>query len=178
MNIDSELTAVHWDDGDTFSVKPFKKGKKIRARLKGYNTLESYGPVHRWGNWETQDLYNIAQQATLIARSSKWTCTTTGKSGGYGRITADCPELRQILLKNGLAHSFVVDGKPSTIDLKLQQEAIKKRVGMWSKGVPSHILTSLHSADERKQKGDSYNRVCSTKTAHCLKSLSRSLHYE
>ena len=33
--LDGELTAAKWDDGDTFSVRPATRGRKIRARLKG-----------------------------------------------------------------------------------------------------------------------------------------------
>ena len=50
VNLDGIEIEVKWDDGDTFhGVHP--DGRKIKARLNGYNTLESYGPVHQWGEW-------------------------------------------------------------------------------------------------------------------------------
>ena len=164
MVLDGELTFAKWDDGDTFSVKPATKGRRIRARLKGYNTLESYGPVHHWGEWTGQELYHIAKQATHLARSQSWTCFSTGESGGYGRIVSDCPELRRKLIAEGLAHVFVIDTTADAHDLALQEQAIKAKKGMWAKGAPEKIVTSLHSADENKKKGDSYNRLCSTQT--------------
>ena len=53
---------VLWNDGDTFILLagPFK-GKT--ARLVGYNTLESYGPVHRWGEWTPEALHHLAYSA-------------------------------------------------------------------------------------------------------------------
>jgi endonuclease YncB( thermonuclease family) len=160
------MTVVKWDDGDTFSVRPASKGKRIRARLKGYNTLESYGPVHRWGNWSQTELYAFAKQAGDVARSHPWICHTTGKPGGYGRITADCPGLRRRLLSDGLAHAFSIDQEPIPGDLLIQRESIKQSRGMWSKGAPEKIITSLHSSDEKYKKGNSYNRLCSTITGY------------
>jgi len=162
--LDGELTAARWDDGDTFSVRPATGGRKIRARLKGYNTLESYGPVHRWGEWTAEELYKLAKEAGVVARSHSWICHVTNESGGYGRKTADCPGLRRRLLADGLAHAFAIDQQPNPGDLQIQQQAITQRKGMWSKGAPEKIITSLHSSDEQRQKGSSYNRLCSTRT--------------
>ena len=164
--LDGEMTAAVWDDGDTFSVRPAAKGKKIRARLKGYNTLESYGPVHRWGDWTQKELYDFAKKAGEVARSHTWICNTSAESGGYGRITADCPELRRRLLSDGLAHAFAIDQEPIPGDLRLQSESIENKRGMWAKGAPASIITSLHSSDEKYKKGSSYNRLCSTKTGY------------
>jgi len=164
MVLDGELTAAKWDDGDTFSVKPARGGRKIRSRLKDYNTLESYGPVHQWGEWTGKELYGIAKQATEVARSQNWTCFSTNQSGGYGRIVSDCPGLKRKLLAEGLAHVFVIDREANPQDIQLQLQAIANKKGMWAKGAPEFIITSLHSADERRQKGNSYNRLCSSQT--------------
>ena len=57
--LDGQPILVDWDDGDTFS-SPLGDGERLKARLSGYNTLESYGPVHRWGEWTAPELYSIA----------------------------------------------------------------------------------------------------------------------
>ena len=159
MILDGELTSAKWDDGDTFSVKPASGGRKIRSRLKSYNTLESYGPVHQWGDWTAQELYGIAKKATEVARSQTWTCFSTNQSGGYGRIVSGCPTLKRKLLAEGLAHVFVIDRDANPEDLKIQHQAIRDKKGMWAKGAPDFLVTSLHSADEKRKKGDSYNLI-------------------
>ena len=40
--LDGKELNVYWDDGDTFEFR--EHGRKTRARLRGFNTLESYGP--------------------------------------------------------------------------------------------------------------------------------------
>ena len=46
--INSHPTPVYFNDGDSFTVLegPLKDTK---TRLSGFNTLESFGPAHRWG---------------------------------------------------------------------------------------------------------------------------------
>ena len=53
-------TPVFFNDGDSFRILegPLKGTK---ARLAGFNTLESYGPVHQWGGWHAKELYAIAK---------------------------------------------------------------------------------------------------------------------
>ncbi len=166
--IDTAEVDASWDDGDTFSWIDATSGERVRARLKGYNTLESYGPVHRWGTWSATELHDLASAATVRARSAVWACTTTGESGGYGRVSMDCPELRKALLAEGLAHVFAIDTPPDPADLKIQARAMRTEQGMWAKGAPQGLITSLHSAAERDD-GVAYNRICSLLTGMCPK---------
>lgn len=152
--LDGVQTAVHWDDGDTF----FAPGTKIKARLNGYNTLESYGAVHRFGPGEAA-LFEISEQATVLARSQSWHCTIQPGSGGYGRKSVDCPDLKQALLEQGLAHVFAVDEPADSKDIAAQQRAMSEKLGMWSQGVPKGLITSVHSIDEKPNQKESYNRV-------------------
>jgi micrococcal nuclease len=162
--LDGQPTPVRWSDGDSFTIIEGDVG----ARLSGYNTLESYGPVHRWGEWTTTDLFAIARAATGMTRKQNWSCTKMPGTGGYGRISVDCPDLREALLRAGLAHAFSVDGPAPAADLATQAEAIAGRRGMWEKGVPDGLVTSLHSADERED-GTAYDRVCTLATGHASK---------
>ena len=99
--LDGALIDVRWDDGDTFSWRDAASGEKVKARLKGFNTLESYGPVHRFGDWTGAELYALAKEAGQVAGSAVWTCTDTGDGGGYGRRLIDCPDLRAYMLSQG-----------------------------------------------------------------------------
>ena len=87
--LDGVSIAVEWDDGDTFHGKT-ADGTKIKARLAGYNTLESYGPVHQWGEW-TEEMYAFAKESGVFASKQVWECADTKKGGGYGRVLVDCP---------------------------------------------------------------------------------------
>ena len=85
---------VRWGDGDTFTVvEGALKGKA--ARLVGYNTLESYGPVHRWGSWTGPELMRIAFEARDAAAADTWTCKKQRKKDSYGRLLIDCPDARR-----------------------------------------------------------------------------------
>ena len=161
--LDGELRAVHWDDGDTFSWQA--DGRRVRARLSDYNTLESYGPVHRWGTWSYEGLLGIAKEATEMVRRGGWTCSRTGKGGGYGRVAVRCPGVAKALISAGLAHVFVVGGKADPALLAAQADAVAARRGMWAKGSPVGLITSLHSADESGRKPEQiYDRVASVVT--------------
>ncbi len=164
--LDGVRVDVRWDDGDTFSWSDPDSGEKRKARLKGFNTLESYGPVHRWGEWTGAELYALAKAGGVEARSAVWTCQDTGESGGYGRRLVDCPDLRAYMLSRGLAHAFSVGNPAPDADLKVQAKAIKQGQGMWAKGVPEGLVSSLHSAAE-KEDGTAYNRLCSLSTGQC-----------
>lgn len=164
ISLDGAPTAVQWSDGDSFTIA----ADGVGARLAGFNTLESYGPVHQWGEWTPSGLAAIARAATQMVRRRGWSCTQLPGSGGYGRIVVDCPDLREALLRAGLAHTFSVDGPAPAADIAAQGEAIAARRGMWEKGVPAGIVTSLHSADERDD-GTAYDRVCDTQTGHAPK---------
>jgi len=170
--LDGVPRTVLWDDGDTFSTPD----RALKARLAGYNTLESYGPIHRWGDWKSSELYEIAKLAGRVAAIDRWKCTTLPGSGGYGRSVVDCPELREVLLSLGLAHSFAVDGDGDPADLEVQATAIAGQQGMWAKGVPEGLVTSLHSLDEREGATETYDRVCSPLTGAAPKVKHSTVH--
>lgn len=159
--LDEKKIRISWDDGDTFSWR--EDGRKKRARLKGYNTLESYGPVHSWANWRPTELFEIAYLATAHARSQVWRCKRLAEGGGYGRLLVDCPQLRKSLLEKGLAHVFWLDGAAPPTVMAPQTNAIAAGVGMWKRGSPNEILTSIHSASEENL-AKPYNRMVSTQT--------------
>ena len=43
------MSPVYFNDGDTFRVLSGQLSG-TKARLEGFNTLESFGPVHQWGD--------------------------------------------------------------------------------------------------------------------------------
>jgi endonuclease YncB( thermonuclease family) len=161
VRLNGVSTPVYYNDGDTFRAlagplrrRPF--------RLAGFNTLESYGPTHRWGGWHYKELYVLAKLGTYNARRGFWSCAADpAEKDGYGRLLADCPDLRESQLRRGFAHIMVIDEEPSRTDVLAQREAIVHRRGIWAKGVPSVVLTSLHSADERFDSTNNYNRLVS-----------------
>ena len=177
MVLDGELIDVSWQDGDSFS---FREGEeRVRTRLADYNTLESYSPVHQWGRWHPDDLLDLAKEAGAFAKAGGWHCERTGSGGGYGRIAVRCPGLALRLVSQGLAHVFRVDGPAQPDDSKpvgrylrvllaAQQSARTRKVGMWLKGAPEAIVTSLHSKDEKGAKGRPYDRVTDTRTGLAL----------
>lgn len=163
-------TSVRWSDGDSFRFLdgPYK-GNGVR--LMGFNTLESYGPVHQWGDWTADELYEIARTSKKIGSAGKWTCTTDGSRDAYKRVLVSCPEAALAIVQAGHGHVFAIDAKPDPALVKAQKKAQKAKVGMWAKGVPALIITSLHSADEPRSKktGESYNRVADTRTGQARK---------
>ena len=159
--LDDRLVRVYWPDGDTFRILGGSKRRRVSARLNGYNTLENYGPVHKWGKWNHWHLMNVGNKASKVARSKKWRCKKLPGSGGYGRILADCHGLAKALISKGLAHVYSVKGSGNAELLKLQKIAQKKRRGIWAKGTPKFITTSLHSSRGIKK---AYNRLISSKT--------------
>ena len=163
--LDGKQLDVYWDDGDTFEFR--EHGRKTRARLRGFNTLESYGPVHSWGQWQGRELYEVAFQSTAHAKSQTWECTRHHGSGGYGRILVECPKLRESLLSRGLAHVFWMNGAAPDEILKFQHQAMKNKEGMWSQGTPNWLLTSIHSATEDNLPNP-YNRLVSTQTGEAM----------
>ena len=162
--LDGVETNVHWDDGDTF----FAPSSGVKARLVGYNTLESYGAVHRFGPGEVA-LFQIASDATALATSRSWTCTTESGEGGYGRKSVDCPGLRGALLEAGLAHAFSVQGPAPKDDLDAQARGIEAKAGMWAQGAPKGLVTSVHSLDEKPGATSTYNRVLNVETGEASK---------
>lgn len=147
-------TGVHWSDGDSFK---FTAGPHARkgTRLAGYNALESYGPVHRWGEWTAQELLEIAKGSAAVAAAQEWACLWSGKVDGYGRMLVDCRDLTREMLRRGHGMLFAVGEDADPELLALQREAQKAKAGMWAKGAPALLITSAHS----KADGKGYNRV-------------------
>lgn len=169
--LNGERTAVNWSDGDSFK---FKEGKFKGAgtRLQGYNTLEAYGPVHRWGEWSAQELFELAEDSAAHAAMKTWECTTDENKDGYGRLLINCPELTRHMVLDGYAMVYSVDEKPvDAALLALQQQAINDKAGMWKKGAPKGVITSLHSLGEPDSKGapTAYNRVVDIRTGFAKK---------
>lgn len=163
-------TPVFFSDGDSFTVLGGAMAGS-RTRLSGYNSLESFGPAHRWGTWNAHELYVNAKMATLNARRGVWRCTSDLRRDGYGRTLWDCPDLALDQVRKGLAHAMTITDDPAPAHLlAAQQAAIAEQRGMWAKGVPTHVLTSLHSNDEGYE-GTTYNRLVSVQDGHSVKWL-------
>lgn len=166
--LNGKPVAVFFNDGDSFRVLRGRQ-KGAKARLAGFNTLESHGPVHQWGDWTTKELYILAKMATLHARRGVWYCTTDGKADSYGRMLAYCPGLAEELIRLGYAHALTVTDDPS--DEKLlaaQREAQQARRGIWAHGVPRYIVTSIHSVEEDTSGRGTYNRTIDTADGHTV----------
>lgn len=172
--LDGRRLTVTWDDGDTFNW--VEHGRRRRARLVGFNALESYGPVHQWGNWTAEELLAVAQEAGKVAAASGWHCQDTGDGGGYGRDAVKCPKLGQALVGQGLAHVFAVDSTADGALLAAQAEASVAGRGMWAKGVPEGIVTSLHSRSERWGQTETYDRVADIRTGRADKRMHSSTY--
>jgi len=163
LRLNGELTSVRWSDGDSFKFKSGPHSGK-GVRLVGYNTLESYGPVHRWGDWSAVELYRIAKSSWKLGAERTWNCTTTGDEDHYGRVLVDCPDAALHIVSAGHAVVFAMDETPSPELLKAQKLAMKTKAGMWAKGAPKKLVSSLHSVDEGEEKAPTYNRVVDTTT--------------
>ena len=167
--IDDQPYDVVWSDGDSFRITTgTKRGQRVR--LLGYNTLESYGPVHKWGDWNEWSLYKIAKGAKNLAASETWECKSQGKVDRYKRLLVRCPLLVKAMISSGIGHIFEVQSKPNAEDLKLQSESIKARRGMWAKGAPEGLMTSIHSQSENPEE-PAYNRIASLSTGMANKHL-------
>ena len=162
-------TRVYFNDGDSFRQLTGRWAGQ-GSRLEGFNTLESFGPVHSWGDWHPFELWVNAKKATHNARHGIWHCTTEGEQDTYGRVLLDCPDLAVSQIRHGYAHAMQIDDTPARpAYLRAQQEAIRHRRGMWSHGVPGFVVTSLHSADEDPTRDGHYNRMVSTRDGHTEK---------
>jgi len=159
IRLNGEEVRVRWSDGDSFK---FKEGTYEGAgvRLTGFNTLESYGPAHRWGGWTGAELYSIAAVSKDYAASRVWECTASGEKDGYGRLLVDCPDAAEAMILAGHAHAFSMDGPSPKPLLLAQKRAQRAKRGIWQKGVPTLVVTSLHSVAE----GAGYNRRVDTET--------------
>jgi micrococcal nuclease len=161
--LDGQPTEVRWSDGDSFKVESGPL-KGFGTRLTGYNTLESFGPVHRIAGLGPAPLEEIANGSAALLAASTWNCRTEGKRDGYGRALVSCPDAAAALVRAGHAMVYAVDAPPDPALLVLQREAQAARRGIWAGGVPPEIITSLHSAGEKDLKGKSpYDRLCDTR---------------
>ncbi len=157
---------VTFNDGDSFRVHAGEY-RGAQCRLAGFNTLESFGPAHQWGDWHPYELYINAKMATYNGRRGTWHCNTDGSRDGYGRVLMDCPDLATDQIRRGYAHAYNIDDTPArNYYLRAQQDAIRHRRGMWAHGVPDYLMTSVHSADEDRSREVHYNRLVSTRDAH------------
>lgn len=167
--LNGELVPVTFNDGDSFRVLAgsYKDGK---ARIAGYNTLESHGAVHQWGSWTLKEMYINAKMATMFARKGIWECSTDGETDTYGRMLVQCPELAKALVSRGMAHAMTVTDDPADPELlKLQHEAQSDRLGFWAHGIPAFLLTSIHSVEEDVSGKGTYNRLVSSDDGHSVK---------
>jgi endonuclease YncB( thermonuclease family) len=162
--LDQARTPVRWVDGDTFTIDG--PDGHTNARVSGYNTLETYGAVHRWGSWSSSDLQIVAKSATEVAASGTWRCQSSGGRDGYGRALVRCPDLARELVGSGLAMVFAVDEPPDRDLLRLQAAAQALRKGIWAAGVPTSVVTSVHSVGEpgSRDPSSAYNRIVDART--------------
>lgn len=167
--VNDEQVEVKWSDGDSFK---FKSGRfeGRGTRLVGFNTLEAYGPVHRWGAWTPKELFALAEASSQVAAAQTWRCTTEGKVDGYGRVLVDCPDLAEAMIREGHALAYAVEGTSPERLLAAQREAMAAGRGMWAKGVVKGVITSLHSVGEDgDDEPGAYNRVVDTRTGSATK---------
>ena len=169
VTLNGKSAPVFFNDGDSFRVLSGDlKGSK--ARLAGFNTLESYGAVHSWGSWTKKELYALAKMGTYNAREGVWACTSDLSTDTYGRYLWVCPDLIVDQIKKGYAHAMSVTAEPAHPDaVAAQQDAIKNQRGIWAHGVPEYVLTSIHSVDEQTGDRATYNRLVSSIDGHSLK---------
>lgn len=175
VEINGEVYEVRWSDGDSFRIKDGKY-EGSGARLMGYNTLESYGPVHRFGTWTPEELYKIAKSAAQYARSQQWKCTAEDTRDHYGRLLVRCPDLINYMVGEGIAHLFEIDAVPTDEALAAQKKAREEKKGMWLKGQPKQLVTSVHSAAESED-GKTYDRVADLETGRTMR-IEHSTVYE
>ena len=166
--LDGQKIQVRWDDGDTFKGKHPETGKKISARLAGYNTLESYGPVHQWGEWSSEELYLLAKEAGRFASAKEWSCSDTGKEEAMAVCWLIAPIFAGRFWIPGWPIHFQSVLLPVKQILPHSKLPLENKSGIWAKGVPKLLLTSLHSQDEKPDQ-DAYNRSCVVNTGQCDK---------
>jgi endonuclease YncB( thermonuclease family) len=167
VSINGLTVDVRWSDGDSFRITSGKY-RGDRARLMGYNTLESYGPVHKWGDWNPWGLYKVAKDAKKVAQTEVWDCVAQEERDRYKRLLVRCPDLTKAMIKSGYGHLFELGQDPHFDDLKLQKIAMETKQGMWKRGAPAVVLTSVHSIDEGSDK-ITYNRFVKTTTGQAEK---------
>jgi endonuclease YncB( thermonuclease family) len=162
--LDGAVVPVRWIDGDTFELEGGPR-RGAHARLAGVNTLETFGPVHRWGGWRAEELLAIARSSAALAASERWACMSSGEEDRYGRLLVACPGAARRLVEAGHALVLGVDAPPDASLLAAQRAAQARGAGIWAKGVPPLIPTSVHSAGEPGlgPRG-AYDRLADTRT--------------
>jgi len=163
--LDGQPTEVRWSDGDSFKVETGPL-KGFGARVSGYNSLETFGPVHRIAGMGPVALEKLATASAALLAGTTWSCTTEGRRDGYGRALVSCPDAAAALVRAGHAMVYAVEARPAPALLAAQREAQAARRGLWAGGVPPEIITSLHSAGEKDLKGKKapYDRLVDTRT--------------
>lgn len=159
--LDGREVHVRWADGDSLRIESGPLADE-GARLAEFNTLESYQPVQRWGSWTYSQLAEVNSRATALARSQPWECSSTSQSGGFGRILIECPALRDEMLNRGLAHLFTIHTPFDAPILDRQRAAQESARGIWARGVPSGIVTSVSSTADGHDR--TFDRVVDTTT--------------
>jgi endonuclease YncB( thermonuclease family) len=162
--LDGAPVPVRWIDGDTFEIEGGPLDGR-RARLAGVNALETFGPVHRWGGWRPSELLQLARGSAALAAAGRWRCERAGAEDRYGRLLVACPDAARRLVEAGHAHVLALDGPADPALLAAQRAAQAAGAGIWAKGTPPEIPTSLHSAGERGLgRRGAYDRVADTRT--------------
>jgi len=159
-----ERTPVRWIDGDTFRIEGGSFAGRS-ARLVGVNTLETYGPVHRWAGMSPRALLAVAKEAGPLAGARVRRCEAGGRRDRYGRLLVTCPDAAEDLVERGIAMVFAVDAPADERLLAAQRRAQAARLGMWAGGAPPLVPASVHSADEPGLGPDgAYDRMVDTHT--------------
>jgi micrococcal nuclease len=164
ITLDGARMEVRWTDGDTFKVVtgPFRG---VRARVVGFNTLETWGPVHRWGRWAPEELLAIARGTAPRAAAGTWSCRRVKGQDRYGRLKVACPDLARALVGRGEALVLAMDEPADPALVAAQREAQRRGAGIWAKGVPALVVTSAHSSAEADLgRRGAYDRVADTRT--------------
>jgi endonuclease YncB( thermonuclease family) len=162
--LDGVRVPVRWTDGDTFRIEAGPHAGRA-ARLAGVNALETFGPVHRLGAAGGAELLALAKGTARLAAARAWPCEVAGPADRYGRLLVSCPGAAEALVAAGHAMVFALDGPADARLLAAQRAAQASRTGMWARGAPPLVPTSVHSADEAGlgPRG-AYVRVVDTRT--------------
>ena len=147
ISLDGAPAAIRWTDGDSFRILTGPRAGE-RARLAGVNALETFGPVHRWGGADGKALLSLAKRSAARAAAASVRCALAPRRDAYRRLLAECPEVAAALVRSGDAMVFAVEGTPDPALLALQLEAQRARRGMWARGAPPLVPSSVHSADD------------------------------
>jgi endonuclease YncB( thermonuclease family) len=164
VDLDGARVRVRWNDGDSFRIEDGPL-RGARARLEGVNALETFGPVHAWGSWRPEELLAVARGSAAIAADGVRRCAARGRADAYGRLLVACPDAARALVAAGHAMVFAVDAPPDPALLEAQRAAQAAGAGMWAKGVPPEIPSSVHARGEAGLGArGAYDRIVDTRT--------------